>query len=87
MYSMFNVFMKASTTQFVQAYNNYKKIFWKRKKKNSPTEARTHTNSEIITDPFTKPSPPHCLHENSRQKLGKHFKLLVKYYNSIPIYQ
>ena len=61
------------------------KISFGKIKKTSPTEARTHTNSEIITDPFTKPSPPHCLHENSRQKLGKHFKLLVKYYNSIPI--
>ena len=46
----------------------------------SPTEARTHTNSEIITDPFTKPSPPRCLHGNSQQKLfiNKHFKLLNK---------
>ena len=63
------------------------KISFGKIKKTSPTEARTHTNSEIITDPFTKPSPPRCLHENSRQKLDKDFKLLVKYYNSIPIYQ
>ena len=81
--SMYNSFIKFSKCKYAFFTKNK---FWKNKK-TSPTEARTHTNSEIITDPFTKPSPPRCLHENSRQKLDKHFKLLVKYYNSIPIYQ
>ena len=61
--------------------------FGKILKKNFHTEARTHTNSEIIPTqlpssltPSTKASPPRCLHENSRQQLflNKHFKLLNK---------
>ena len=63
------------------------KISFGKIKKNSPTEARTHTNSEIIPTqlpssltPSTKASPPRCLHESSRQQLfiNKHFKLLNK---------
>ena len=75
--------MKASTTQFVQAYNNYKKKFWKKKKTPPPRLEPTPTQISSLSpnhhsSPSAKPSRPRCLLENSGQKffIHKHFKLL-----------
>ena len=79
--------MKASTTQFVQAYNNYKKNFGKIKNKKTPPPRLEPIPTQISSlspnhhsSPSAKPSRPRCLLGNSGQKffINKHFKFLNK---------